>query len=46
MFGPQNLALCEVLGSKCDKKKCGKHSGKFVKLNCFGAIIAVCCRDF
>ena len=32
VFGPQNLALCEVLGSKCDKNKCGKHSGKFVKL--------------
>ena len=30
VFGPQNLALCEVLGSKCDKNKCGKHSGKFV----------------
>ena len=29
---PQNLALCEVLGSKCDKNKCGKTSGKFVKL--------------
>ena len=32
VFGPQNLALCEVLGSKCDKNKCGKHSGKCVKL--------------
>ena len=34
VFGPQNLALCEVLGSKCDKNKCGKYSGKFVKLVC------------
>ena len=32
VFGPQNLALCEVLGSKCDKNKCGEYSGKFVKL--------------
>ena len=32
VFGPQNLALCEVLGSKCDRNKCGKYSGKFVKL--------------
>ena len=31
-LGPQNLALCKVLGSKCDKNKCGKYSGKFVKL--------------
>ena len=28
MFGPQNLALCKVLGSKCDKNT----RGKFVKL--------------
>ena len=32
VFGLQNLALCEVLGSKCNKNNCGKHSGKFVKL--------------
>ena len=32
VIGPQNLAFCEVLGSKCDKNKCGKYFGKFVKL--------------
>ena len=28
----QNLALCKVLGSKCEKNNCAKHSGEFREL--------------
>ena len=31
-LGPKTLHFAKVWGSKCDKNKCGKHSGKFVKL--------------
>ena len=44
-LGPKTLHYAKFWAQNATKTKCGKYSGKFVKL-VFCAIIPVCCRDF
>ena len=48
VFGPQNLALCEVLGLKMQQKQQVRETFRNLEVcqTCFCAKIAVCCRDF